>query len=167
MYYKLYLVKYKVMEKRLTDKDYTCKLKLKITSVILRRGIMKKLPKISDSEWEIMKIVWSKDEVTSNEIIESLSGKQQWKSTTIKSLISRLLNKEAIGFRKNGKEYVYYSLISEEECIKEESQSFLKRVFNGSLNDMILNLVKSEELTNEDINELRDILNEKLDVEDK
>ena len=128
---------------------------------------MIKLPKISDSEWEIMKIIWSKEEVTSNEIIQSLKGKQEWKSTTIKSLISRLLSKEVIGFRKNGKEYFYYPLISEEESIKEESQSFLKRVFNGSINDMILNLVKSEELTNEDINELRDILNEKLDMEDK
>lgn len=128
---------------------------------------MKNLPKISDSEWEVMKIIWSKEEVTANEIIDNLKGKQEWKNTTIKSLINRLLNKEAIGFRKNGKEYFYYPLISEEECIKEESQSFLKKVFNGSLNEMVLNLVKSEKLTQEDINELRDILNNKLDMEDK
>ncbi len=128
---------------------------------------MSKLPKISDAEWEVMKIVWCKGEVTSNEIIESLKGRQKWKNTTVKSLINRLLNKQAIGFRKNGKEYFYYSLVSEEECVKEESQSFLKRVFNGSLNDMVLNLVKSEELTKEDINELRDILNKKLDMEEK
>ena len=128
---------------------------------------MSKLPKISDSEWEVMKIIWSKEEITANEIIESLNGKQEWKNTTVKSLINRLLNKEAIGFRKNGKEYFYYPLISEEECIKEESQSFLKKVFNGSLNEMVLNLVKSEKLTKDDINELRDILNNKLDMEDK
>lgn len=128
---------------------------------------MKNLPKISDSEWEVMKIIWSKEEATANEIIDNLKGKQEWKNTTIKSLINRLLNKEAIGFRKNGKEYFYYPLISEEECIKEESQSFLKKVFNGSLNEMVLNLVKSEKLTQEDINELRDILNNKLSMEDK
>ena len=128
---------------------------------------MKNLPKISDSEWEVMKIIWSKEEATANEIIDNLKGKQEWKNTTIKSLINRLLNKEAIGFRKSGKEYFYYPLISEEECIKEESQSFLKKVFNGSLNEMVLNLVKSEKLTQEDINELRDILNNKLDMEDK
>ncbi len=128
---------------------------------------MSKLPKISDAEWEVMKIVWSKEEITANEIIEILNGKQEWKNTTVKSLINRLLNKEAIGFRKNGKEYFYYPLISEEECIKEESQSFLKKVFNGSLNEMVLNLVKSEKLTKDDINELRDILNNKLDMEDK
>ncbi|MBD7916407.1 BlaI/MecI/CopY family transcriptional regulator [Clostridium sp. Sa3CUN1] len=128
---------------------------------------MNNLPKISDSEWEVMKIIWSKEEATANEIIDKLKGKQEWKSTTIKSLINRLLNKEAIGFRKNGKEYFYYPLISEEECIKEESKSFLKKVFNGSLNEMVLNLVKSEKLTKEDINELRDVLNKKLDMEDK
>lgn len=128
---------------------------------------MKNLPKISDSEWEVMKIIWSKEEATANEIIDNLKGKQEWKNTTIKSLINRLLNKEAIGFRKSGKEYFYYPLISEEECIKEESQSFLKKVFNGSLNEMVLNLVKSEKLTQEDINELRDILNNKLNMEDK
>ncbi|MGG7057783.1 BlaI/MecI/CopY family transcriptional regulator [Clostridium tertium] len=128
---------------------------------------MYKLPKISDAEWEVMKIIWSKEEVTANEIIDSLNGKQEWKNTTIKSLINRLLKKEAISFRKNGKEYFYYPLISEEKCIKEESQSFLKKVFNGSLNEMLLNLVKSEELTKEDISELRDILNNKLDMEDK
>lgn len=128
---------------------------------------MKNLPKISDSEWEVMKIIWSKEEATANEIIDNLKGKQEWKNTTIKSLINRLLNKEAIGFRKSGKEYFYYSLISEEECIREESKSFLKKVFNGSLNEMVLNLVKSEKLTQEDINELRDILNNKLNMEDK
>ena len=128
---------------------------------------MKNLPKISDSEWEVMKIIWSKEEATANEIIDNIKGKQEWKNTTIKSLINRLLNKEAIGFRKNGKEYFYYPLISEEECIREESKSFLKRVFNGSLNEMVLNLVKSEKLTKEDINELRDVLNKKLDMEDK
>lgn len=128
---------------------------------------MKNLPKISDSEWEVMKIIWSKEEATANEIIEKLKGKQEWKNTTIKSLINRLLNKEAIGFRKNVKEYFYYPLISEEEYIKEESKSFLKKVFNGSLNEMVLNLVKSEKLTQEDINELRDILNNKSYMEDK
>ncbi|MGG7143008.1 BlaI/MecI/CopY family transcriptional regulator [Clostridium nigeriense] len=128
---------------------------------------MYKLPKISDAEWEVMKIIWSKKEITANEIIDSLNGKQEWKNTTIKSLINRLLKKEAIGFRKNGKEYFYYPLISEEECIKEESQSFLKKVFNGSLNEMLLNLVKSEKLTKDDINELREMLNNKLDMEDK
>ena len=117
--------------------------------------------RISESEWEVMKIIWDKKEVKSNEIIEELKDKKEWKSATIKSLISRLLNKKAISFNRNGKEYIYYPLIQEEKAIIEESMSFINRVFNGSVSDLLLNFVKSEKLTEDDIDELKEILNSK------
>ena len=119
---------------------------------------MKKLPKISDSEWEIMKIIWQNDSITSTKIINELQEKTNWKASTIKTLINRLLNKEAISFTKKGKEYYYFSIVSEEECIKEESKSFLSKVFNGSLNSMVVNFVKSQKLTKTEIDELKSIL---------
>lgn len=117
--------------------------------------------RISESEWEVMKIIWDKKEATSNEIIEELKDKKDWKSATIKSLISRLLNKRAISFNRNGKGYIYYPLIEEEKAVIEESMSFINRVFNGSVSDLLLNFVKSEKLTEEDIDELKEILNSK------
>lgn len=128
---------------------------------------MSKLPRISDAEWEVMKIIWRLEEVTSSEVIDNLKDKQNWKNTTIKSLISRLLNKEAIGFKKVGKEYFYFPLVSEEECIKEESESFLNKVFNGSLNSMLLSFIESGNLTEEEIRELKDALNMRYALEDK
>ena len=86
--------------------------------------ILKELPKISDSEWEIMKIIWQNDSITSTKIINELQEKTNWKASTIKTLINRLLNKEAISFTKKGKEYYYFSIVYEEECIKKESKSF-------------------------------------------
>ncbi|WP_411170007.1 BlaI/MecI/CopY family transcriptional regulator [Clostridium sp. MB05] len=128
---------------------------------------MSKLPRISDAEWEVMKIIWRLEEVTSSEVIDNLKDKQNWKNTTIKSLISRLLNKEAIGFKKLGKEYFYFPLVSEEECIKEEMKSFLNKVFNGSLNNMLLSFIKSNNLTKEEIKELKDALNMRYALEEK
>lgn len=119
---------------------------------------MKELPKISDSEWEIMKIIWQNDSITSTKIINELQEKTNWKASTIKTLINRLLNKEAISFTKKGKEYYYFSIVSEEECIKKESKSFLSKVFNGSLNSMVVNFVKSQKLTKTEIDELKSIL---------
>lgn len=119
---------------------------------------MKKLPKISDSEWEVMKIIWQNNSITSTKIINELQEKTNWKASTIKTLINRLLNKEAISFTKEGKEYYYFSIVSEEECIREESDSFLNKVFNGSLNSMVVNFVKSQKLTRDEINELKSIL---------
>ncbi|WP_299997520.1 BlaI/MecI/CopY family transcriptional regulator [uncultured Clostridium sp.] len=119
---------------------------------------MKKLPKISDAEWEVMKIIWKNDSITSTRIIKELQEKTNWKASTIKTLINRLLNKEAINFTKEGKEYYYFSIISEEDCIREESEGFLNKVFNGSLNSMVINFVKSQKLTEDEINELKSIL---------
>ena len=128
---------------------------------------MNKLPKISDSEWEVMKIIWQNDSIPSPKIINELQEKTNWKASTIKTLINRLLNKEAISFTKKGKEYYYFSIVSEEECIREESESFLNKVFNGSLNSMVVNFVKSQKLTKDEIDELRAILNNSHSEDEK
>ncbi|MFL0245624.1 BlaI/MecI/CopY family transcriptional regulator [Candidatus Clostridium stratigraminis] len=119
---------------------------------------MPETPRISDAEWEVMKIIWSNPNITANKIVENLEDNAEWKPSTIKSLINRLLKKQAIGFKKVGKEYFYYTLVLEEDCIKAESESFVKKVFDGSINSMILNFVKSNKLSENDIAELRQIL---------
>ena len=119
---------------------------------------MCKIPKISNAEWEVMKIIWSHHEITSVNIIHELEDKYEWKPATVKSLINRLLNKNAIGFNKLSNEYLYFPLISEDECIKLESKSFINKVFNGSMKSMLLNFVESKEISEKDIEELRNIL---------
>ncbi|WP_428863723.1 BlaI/MecI/CopY family transcriptional regulator [Clostridium sediminicola] len=121
---------------------------------------MCKIPKISNSEWEVMKIIWSHSEITSSNIIHKLKNKTHWKPATVKSLINRLLNKNAIGFKKLGNEYLYFPLVSEKDYIKSESQSFINRVFNGSIKSMLLNFVESKEISESDIDELKNILNQ-------
>lgn len=127
--------------------------------------VMNKMPKISEAEWKIMKIIWDTPKITSTNIIEALKDKEEWKFTTIKSLINRLLNKKAIGFNKLGKEYFYYPLLSEDECIRLQSQSFINRVFNGSINSMLLTFVKLKEISEKDLDELKDILEKSKEKE--
>lgn len=121
--------------------------------------IIGRIPKISDAEWEVMKVIWNNPKITSGEIINKLINKSAWKASTIKSLINRLLNKDVIYYEKRGKEYFYFALFHEEECRIEESQSFINKVFNGSVNSMMINFVKSQKLTTKDIDELKEILN--------
>ena len=128
---------------------------------------MKKMPQITEAEYEVMKIIWQNDSIPSTKIINELQEKTNWKASTIKTLINRLLNKEAISFTKKGKEYYYFSIVSEEECIREESESFLNKVFNGSLNSMVVNFVKSQKLTKDEIDELRAILNNSHSEDEK
>lgn len=122
---------------------------------------MENTSKISDSEWEIMKIIWKNPNCTALDIIEQLKDRQKWKPKTIKTLISRLIDKKIIGFEQSGREYKYYSLVNEAECRKAESDTFLQKVYNGSLKSMLLNFIEKENLTKEDIEDLRSILNER------
>lgn len=121
---------------------------------------MSTLPKISEAEWEIMKLIWKSNPITSEEIISLLSGRMMWSAQTIKTFITRLIKKEAIGFEKKGRVYYYYPLLSEEECIRSENEFFLKKVYDGALN-MLFTKFLEEELSLEQIEELERILKDK------
>lgn len=120
---------------------------------------------ISDAELEVMKIIWKNPNVTANSIIDELESKTDWKPNTVKTLINRLLKKKVISFNKKGKEYYYYALLEEKTYMNTESESFLKKLFNGSINSMVLDFVKSKKLSKKEIEELKDILN-KADKEE-
>ncbi len=127
---------------------------------------MENLPQISDSEWQVMKVIWSQTSCTANQVVQALAERTDWQPKTVKTLINRLVNKAAIGFeidREDKKTYHYFALVSETDCVRAESQSFLKRVFNGSPNIMLANFIKEYKLTPEDIDELKRILDEKKD----
>ncbi len=122
---------------------------------------MKNLPQISDTEWQVMKIIWASAPITANEVIEKLEGVTLWKPKTIKTLIGRLVRKKAIAFNKDGRIYVYYPLVAENECVKAESRSFLDKVYGGALNMMFANFLEEQDLSREDIEELKRILDQK------
>lgn len=122
---------------------------------------MMDMPQISDSEWKVMKVLWSNSPTTANEVLENLAQSTNWKSTTVKTLLSRLVKKEAVGFEKRNRTYYYYPLVTEDECVKAESKSFLKRVYGGALKTMIANFLEIQDLSEADIEDLRNILEEK------
>ena len=122
---------------------------------------MGNIPKISDSEWLVMKTIWDDNPITSNRVVEALTGSTAWKPKTIKTLINRLVKKGALGYESEGREYLYYPLIEKVVLVKAESRSFLKRVFGGAVKPMLATMVESEDLSAEDIEELKRILDKK------
>ena len=106
----------------------------------------------------VMKVIWAEHPVTSGAVVKSLEGATRWKPRTIKTLLNRLVQKGAVGYESRGKEYHYFPLIEKAVLVKAESRSFLKRVFGGSLKPMIASMVESEELSAEDIDEIKRML---------
>ncbi len=120
---------------------------------------MKSIPTISETEWEVMKVVWAKAPISAAEIIETLSlVDPTWHPKTAKTLLNRLVKKKALGFKQEGRAYLYRPLVKETDCAAAESESFLDRVFGGSLKPMLAHLVERKKLSPAEIRELKRIL---------
>ena len=122
---------------------------------------MKNAPQISQAERVVMQVLWSQGPLTANQIIAELRGKVKWNPRTIRALISRLLNKHAIDFDKEGKEYRYSPAVTEQQCAKHERVSFLRRVYGGATKPMIAAFIEDAKLSTSDIAELKAMLEQK------
>src|ERR1041384_7678367 len=90
-------------------------------------------PNISDAEWEVMRVIWDsgRKTMTAQEVVEALLPRKNWSVRTIKTLLNRLVKKNALGFEEEGKRYRYWPKVTQEQCVRSESRSFLERVFGG------------------------------------
>jgi BlaI family penicillinase repressor len=122
---------------------------------------MKKLPRISEAEWEVMKVLWQEAPLPASTIIERVSPDgRPWHPNTVKTLLSRLVRKRAVGFRRAGRAYAYRPLVSEADCAVAASESFLERVFGGSLTPLVAQFIQRRRLSAQEIAELRRVLDQ-------
>ena len=121
---------------------------------------MNRLPQISEAEFEVMKIVWQYAPVSTNEITDRLMKTTSWGAKTIQTLIKRLTNKGALTYEKEGRAYAYTPLVKENEYISQQSNSFLRRFYDGDITAMLSAYIKNDRLSAEEIGTLRSILDD-------
>lgn len=119
---------------------------------------MKKLPQISEAEYEVMKIVWKHAPINTNQITEMLTQTTAWSPKTIQTLIKRLVTKGALSYEKESRVFVYTPLIDEKEYIGQESHSFLKRYYDGDITAMLSAYIEDDKLSTAEIDTLRSLL---------
>lgn len=122
---------------------------------------MSNLPQISESEFEVMKIIWKHAPISTNEITEKLLQTTSWSPKTIHTLIKRLTTKGALSYEKQGRVFVYTPLIQEKEYVDEKSSSFLKRYYDGNITAMLSAYMEHERLSEDEIEDLRSLLTQK------
>ena len=122
----------------------------------------KSIPQISEAEIEVMKVLWEKKVATAKEIIIEIEKTNDWKPKTIQTLISRLVAKGAVSTeKKDAKSYIYSAIVKKEAYQSYANKSFIKKLYDGSLNLMLASFIKDVHLSKEDIKELKNILEEK------
>lgn len=110
--------------------------------------------RISESEMELMRIIWSKDkEVTSAELTEQL--KSTWKPTTIMTFLKRLSDKGVLQIRKEGKANFYSTKITEDEYKRGQTEEFLREMHKGSVTSLLAALFKGKQPDSEELSEIK------------
>lgn len=121
---------------------------------------MSTLPQISESEFEVMKIIWKYAPISTNEITEKLLQTTSWSPKTIQTLIKRLVNKDAVTYEKQSRMFVYTPVIKENEYIGQESNSFLNRYYDGNITTMLSAYIENDKLSESELDTLRTLLSQ-------
>ncbi|AQS39568.1 putative transcriptional regulator [Shewanella psychrophila] len=116
------------------------------------------MKEISNSELAVLNILWESSPISSNEVVDKLAVSNEWHEKTVKTLLNRLVKKQAIGFQKKGRSYLYSPLINQSEYQIKESQSFVERMFSGRVAPLVAGFAKENKLSAEDVAELRALI---------
>ena len=127
---------------------------------------MKKTWNISDSEWLVLRCLWKKSPLRLKEITEMLKEETGWSSNMVRAMIVRLQEKQAIGTERTGHSYSYYPVAKEADCVKQETESFLDRVFERSVPRLFAALTDGRRLSPGEVAELEEMIR-KLKEEEK
>lgn len=117
------------------------------------------MKKLGDAELEIMKILWKTDSpCTSNQILEGLYGIKDWKLSSLMTALSRLAQKGFVCCDRSTRTNYYTALITEEDYKLTESQNFLARLYDSSIQKLVAGLYQGNRISEDDLKELRDYL---------
>ncbi len=124
-------------------------------------GINKKMKNLGDAELEIMLILWDAAKpVTSSYVLEHLKGKRNWALSTLMTILARLADKGFVYCDRSTRTNYYSALIAEKDYKAKEGSSFLKRLYNNSVQNFVTSLYDSNTISDDDLFSLRDMIDE-------
>ena len=118
------------------------------------------MPMISEAEAVVMEVLWRTAPRSSEEILAELGPSQGWQEGTVKSLLNRLLRKQAVHAERDGRRYLYTPLLTRGQYVQQQSKSLLDRLFGGRVAPLVAHFSEQRKLSKKDIAELRKLLRE-------
>ena len=116
---------------------------------------------ISDAEWQVMKIVWMQGEQTSTDLIRVLAERFDWSKSTIQTLLARLVEKECLTRKKEGKSFVYSALLTLDQSRDLLVQDIKDKVCSRRIKNLLADLITECDFTQADLEDLEAVISEK------
>lgn len=119
---------------------------------------------ITEAEAAIMNVLWETAPASADDILRVVGPARDWQESTVKSLLARLVQKEAIRATKDGRRFLYEPLITRTHYLTQESSSLLDRLFGGRVAPLVAHFSENQQLSRRDLADLRELI-ERLDDE--
>lgn len=114
--------------------------------------------RISDAESQVMEVLWTRGPTSAEDVLRAVGGSQEWTDGTIRTLINRLIQKKAIGSRKEAGRAIYHPLIERADYVQTESQGLLDKLFHGEVAPLVVHFAEHRALTPKDIETLKALI---------
>lgn len=121
----------------------------------------KNLSSISDSEWEVMRIVWTLGETNTKQILNELQAKKDWTDSTIKTLIRRLVQKGWLNAKQGGRRYIYTATVNQTDMMYNEAKTLLNRMCDMHKGEVILKLLEDSPVSKGDLMKMKKEISQK------
>lgn len=114
--------------------------------------------RISDAEHAVMEVLWDDSPLTAQEVSERIGPDRGWSANTVKTLLGRLLAKNAVRHEEDGRRYLYSPAVARSDYVAGESRRLMDRLFGGRLTPLVAHLAERDELSAQDIAEIEALL---------
>ena len=116
---------------------------------------------ISDAEWQVMKIIWMQGEQTSTDLIRVLAERFDWSKSTIQTLLARLVEKECLTRKKEGKSFVYSALLTLDQSRDLLVQDIKDKVCSRRIKNLLADLIMECDFTLADLEDIEAVISGK------
>ncbi|MCH5269886.1 MAG: BlaI/MecI/CopY family transcriptional regulator [Lachnospiraceae bacterium] len=113
---------------------------------------------LTNAEWHVMDCLWEKAPQAGREIVDTLKEHVGWSKSTTLTMLKRMTEKKLITCENSEKLRMYSPCINRDDAVKTETENFLNRVYKGSVSLMVSAMTQKQALSEEEIQELYDIL---------
>lgn len=116
--------------------------------------------RITEAEQAVMEALWAKSPLTANEVADAVAPARGWSLPTVKTLLARLVAKQAVETAPDGKRFLYSPRIARSDFAAGESKRLVERLFGGSAAGLFAHLAEAEALSDKDLNQIEALLKE-------
>ena len=121
----------------------------------------------TDAEWRVLKIVWENGPSSASDVIERAAPREGWSTSTVKTLLRRLVEKGFLRTKRVGNSFLYSSSRSPMQALRRAGDALIERAAEGSVGPLLAHLVKRSDLRPDDLERLRALLDEKSEEVDR